>query len=281
MDSIGDLRYKIPKLRWLPMRHWYDLRDAMRFSVKVTDPADGLKYKFSSESFESYQRGKSFLGKEPETTEWIRSNLKPADVFLDIGANIGVFSVFAAKHLGPGGHVYSCEPHLANASQLLQNIAANDIQDRVSVLSIAVSGQDGFVPFKYKRWRHGASGSQLQVEGGPEMKASVGTECKVTMTVDTMIEREIIRPPNLIKIDTDGIEIPIARGMEKLLRSDRRPRTILMEVQPGDYTEQVTFMTSCGYKHIDTHISGRWARPRYAGATLDEIGFNALYVPNQ
>jgi FkbM family methyltransferase len=280
LESLGDLRYKIPKLRWLPVRHWYDLRNAMSFTARVRDPIDGIKYRFNCDSFESYQRGRSFLGKEPETTSWLRKSLRPSDVLLDIGANIGVFSIFAGKHIGPEGHVYACEPHLSNAAQLLQNVAANGIADRVSVLSIAISGQDGFVPFRYRRWGHGASGSQLQVDGAPDMKASVGTECKMTMTVDTMIERNIIRPPNLIKVDTDGIEIPIARGMEKLLRSDQRPRSMLIEVQVGDYSPQVDFLTSCGYKHVETHISGRWARPRYAGAKLDEIAFNALYVPS-
>jgi FkbM family methyltransferase len=280
MESLGDLRYKIPKLRWLPVRHWYDLRNAMSFTARVRDPVDGIRYAFCCDSFQSYQRGKSFLDKEPETIAWLRASLRPDDVFLDIGANIGVFTIFAGKHIGPQGHVYACEPHLANAAQLLQNIVAHGLQDRVSALSIAISGQDGFVPFRYRRWEHGDSGGQLQVTGAPGMKTTVGTEYKMTMTVDSMIERGIIRSPNLIKVDTDGVEIPIARGMERLLRSERRPRAILMEVQQGQYSEQTALLASFGYKHAETHIAGRWARPRYAGAKLDEIAFNALYVPD-
>lgn len=274
-----ELLHKIPKLRWLPVRHWYDLRNAIRLNANVTDPVDGVAYRFVGESFEAFQRGRQFLAKEPGTIAWLRKELRPADVFLDIGANIGVFSIFAGKHIGPEGQVYACEPHLPNAAQLLQNISANDLGDRVSVLSIAASGEDGFAPFSYKRWRSGASGSQLGVEGGPGLKNSVGTELKAAMTIDSMVEKGVIRSPDLIKIDTDGIEIPITRGMERLLRSPRRPRGLLIEIQQGEYTPQVEFLTSCGYRLSEKHPVGKWKRMLDAGASLDEIAFNALFVP--
>jgi FkbM family methyltransferase len=274
-----ELLHKLPKLRWLPVRHWYDLRNLMRLSARVRDPADGIVYRFEADSFEAYQRGRLFLEKEPQTTAWLRSTLRPSDVFLDIGANIGIFSIFAGKHIGPEGRVYACEPHLPTATQLLQNISANDLGDRVSVLSIAASGEDGFAPFLYKRWRQGASGSQLAVEGGPGMARSVGAELKAALTIDSMVERGIIRPPDLIKIDTDGIEIPITRGMEKLLRSAQRPRCLLIEIQEGEYQPQVEYMTNCGYRVQETHPVGKWKRKLEAGASLNEVAFNALFTP--
>lgn len=271
--------HKISKLRWLPTRHWYDLRRLMRLSARVRDPVDSISYKFEADSFEAYQRGRSFLKKEPQTIEWLRKTLRPSDVFLDIGANVGIFSIFAGKHIGPEGHVYACEPHLPTAAQLLQNIGVNDLGDRVSVLSIAASGSDGFAPFLYKRWRQGASGSQLAVEGGPGMARAVGSELKAALTVDTMVERGVIRPPHLIKIDTDGIEIPITRGMEKLLRSSQRPRSLLIEIQEGEYEPQVAFMAGCGYRLQATHPVGKWKRKLEAGASLNQIAFNALFAP--
>ena len=274
-----ELLHKIPKLRWLPARHWYDLRNLMRLSARVRDPVDGLTYRFEADSFEAYQRGRLFLKKEPQTTGWLRDTLRPSDVFLDIGANIGIFSIFAGKHIGPQGHVYACEPHLPTATQLLQNISANDLGDRVSALSIAASGADGFAPFLYKRWRQGASGSQLAIEGGPGMARSVGAELKAALTIDTMVERGLIRPPNLVKIDTDGIEIPITRGMERLLRSPQRPRSLLIEIQEGEYEPQMAFMASCGYRLQDSHPVGKWKRRLEAGASLNEIAFNALFAP--
>jgi len=221
----------------------------------------------------------TFLEKEPRTIKWLRETLKPSDVFLDIGANIGIFSILAGKHIGQNGHVFACEPHLPNAAQLLQNISANGLGDRVSVLAIAASGEDGFNPFRYKRWRSGASGSQLGVTGSPAMERSVGTELKAALTIDSMVEKGVIRSPDLIKIDTDGIEIPITRGMERLLRSSRRPRGLLIEIQQGEYQPQIEFLANCGYALAETHIVGKWKRKLDAGAMLEEIAFNALFIP--
>lgn len=273
--------HKIPKLRWLPARHWYDLRRAMGFSTSVRDPVDGKVYRFQCDSFESYQRARTFLGKEPATIDWLRSSLQPDDVFLDIGANIGIFSLFAAAHISNAGHVYACEPHLPTASQLIRNMAMNNFGDRMSVLSIAASGQNGFTPFHYKRWREGASGSQLEIEGNPALATTraVGAELKYGLTVDAMVEQGVIRAPNLIKIDTDGIEIPITRGMEKLLRSDRRPRSLLIEIQKGEYDEQVAFMTGCGYRLTGNHLDGKYRRQHERGASLMDVAFNAVFEP--
>jgi hypothetical protein len=63
----------------------------------------------------------------------------------------------------------------------------------------------------------------------------------------------------LIKIDTDGIEIPIAHGMSRLLTSQNRPRSILIEVQQGEYKDHVDFFSSRGYRLSETHIIGKSA----------------------
>lgn len=270
---------RLAKLRWLPARHWFYLRQGMQLKVKVSDPKDGIRYSFVTSSLHSFQRAKSLLSKEPETINWLRQHLRPDDVFLDIGANVGTFSIFAAKHLDERGHVYACEPHLPTTVQLLQNVAANRLEHRLSVISVAASGTDEFVPFRYKRWREGASGSQLGVEGGPGIENHIGVELKAGMRIDTLIDRGVMRSPNLIKIDTDGIEIPILRGMEKLLTGQNRPRSILAEVQKGKLTEQEGLMRSFGYRRVASHVMGRSRRLFEKGSRLEELSFNAIFEP--
>ena len=274
-----ELLEKVKKLKWLPFRHWFDLRHVMRLSATVRDPADGECYRFVCSSLHSYQRARDLVGKEPDTIAWLRKNLRSTDVFLDIGANIGTYSLFAAKHVGKDGHVYACEPHLPTATQLLENVALNRLEDRISVLSVAASGDDGFHPFRYKRWREGASGSQLMTSGGPGSKSYIGTELKLGMRVDTMIAHGAIRAPDLIKIDTDGLEVAITSGMKNLLTSKNRPRSILVEVQQGELREQKAFMDSCGYTLIDMHFPGKWKRRMERGWPLDELALNALFEP--
>jgi FkbM family methyltransferase len=281
LDSAIDLLERVRKLKWLPVRHWFDLRQVMRLSVTIRDPSDGECYRFVCSSLHSYQRAKDLLGKEPNTIAWLRKNLRLGDVFLDIGANIGTFSIFAAKHIGAHGHVYACEPHLPTATQLLENVALNGLEDRISVLSVAASGDDGFHPFRYKRWREGASGSQLMTAGGPGLEKYIGVELKSGMRVDTMITQGVIRSPALIKIDTDGLEMSITSGMKTLLSSEARPRSVLVEVQQGELQAQKSFMDSCGYTLIATHVVGKSKRRIEGGSSLDELAFNALFEPRR
>ena len=112
IGHLTEILERISKLKWLPIRHWFDLREAMGLRVTVRDPEDGERYRFTSDSLHSYQRARALFSKEPETIGWLRANLCPSDVFLDIGANVGTFSIFAAKHLSQAGHVFACEPHL-------------------------------------------------------------------------------------------------------------------------------------------------------------------------
>ena len=279
IGHLTEILERISKLKWLPIRHWFDLREAMGLRVTVRDPEDGERYRFTSDSLHSYQRARALFSKEPETIGWLRANLCPSDVFLDIGANVGTFSIFAAKHLSQAGHVYACEPHLPTTIQLLQNISLNGVEDRVSVISLAASGRDGFFPFHYKRWRPGASGSQLAVPDGLGLTRHVCSELKSSMTVDSMIAQGVIRSPDLIKIDTDGIEIQIVAGMKNLLSGPERPRSVLVEVQQGELETQQDFMRTCEYFLVERHLIGRSKRVFERGQPLEKLTLNAVFEP--
>jgi FkbM family methyltransferase len=271
---------QLAKLKWMPARHWFYLRDAMRVKVRVRDPMTGQRYLSVAQSFQAMQRAKELFRKEPETIAWLRRELRPDDVFLDVGANVGTFSIFAAMHITGSGRVYAMEPHLPTAVQLLQNVAANELDERISVLSIAASGTDGFVPFRYKRWREGASGSQLGVEGAPSMRDHVATELKASARIDSLIAQGHMRPPNLIKIDTDGIEMQILSGMENLLRGANRPRSLMVEVRRGGFRAQVAYVDSLGYPlaaKCFTGFTGKQLDLARRGHSEDEMEFNALY----
>ena len=274
MDVVG----KIAKLRWWPVRQWFYVRQAMELKVRVKDREDETLYRFIAGSIHSYQRAKALISKEPGTIAWIKKNLKSDTVFLDIGANIGTFSIYAAKHLGESGHVFACEPHLPSAVQLVQNIELNELQDKVSVLTVAASGADEFVPFHYKRFRPGASGSQLGVDGGPGLEKPVGTELKYGAKVDSLIAQGVMPPPHMIKIDTDGIELQITSGMKQLLTGNQRPVSLIIEVQVGDHESQKAYMAECGYK-ISSHNLGRKAQRMMdeTGGSYNDVAFTAVF----
>jgi len=270
---------RFAKIRWLPIRYWFYLREAMDLRVTVRDPHDSFKYAFIASSLQSYQRAKQFLTKEPDTINWLRSNIHSDDIFLDIGANIGTFSVFAGRHISDNGCVYSLEPHLPTAIQLIRNVTLNDLTDRVRVMSVAASPKAGLIPFKYKGWRTGTSGSQLAVPEGLEMDSHVGVEFKLARSIDDLIEAGEMKPPNLVKIDTDGLEIQILEGMRHLLSGPDKPRSVLVEIQKGLLDHQEKLMNSFGYHRVANHVMGKSKALYRAGKPLEELPSNAVFEP--
>jgi FkbM family methyltransferase len=261
------------------VRYWFYARDAFRLNVRVRDPQTGDRYGFLADSLETYLRARTFFTKEEGTIDWLRKTLRPDDVFLDVGANMGLYSIFAARQLSGEGHVYACEPHLPTTAKLIENAARNDVAGRLSVISAAISPEEGFTPFHYKRWRSGSSGSQLAVAGAPVLDRPVGTELKLGISVDSLISRGAIRRPNVIKIDTDGIELQILAGMRDLLSSEQRPRSVQVEVQPGERDEMVGLMHECGYALAWRHCGVGAQAKVDRGRSIDEVISNAVFAP--
>jgi FkbM family methyltransferase len=83
---------------------------------------------------------------EPGLSRALRDRLAPGDVFLDIGANIGYFSVLAGRIVGPAGRVVSFEPHPEARSVLQQAVAANDLAGIIEIVPAAVADRTGVVP---------------------------------------------------------------------------------------------------------------------------------------
>lgn len=272
-------RIKASLLTRFLVRYWFYARDALRLNVRVRDPDTGDRYRFLADSLETYLRAKTFFTKEVGTIKWLRDSLQPDDVFLDVGANMGLYSIFAARQLAAGGHVYACEPHLPTAAKLIENAARNEVADRLSVISAALSSEEGFTPFHYKRWRSGSSGSQLAVPDAPVLDRPVGTELKLGISVDALIERGAIRRPDLIKIDTDGIELQILEGMRGLLSGDYAPRSVQVEAQPGEHDKMVRLMGDCGYELAWRHCGVGSQAKVDRGRSIDEVISNAVFTP--
>ncbi|MEM6381582.1 MAG: FkbM family methyltransferase [Pseudomonadota bacterium] len=205
--------------------------------------------------------------------------LRPGDVFLDVGANIGIFTVYAGYRVGTTGKVFAVEPHLPTSVETLKNVAANNLGGVVSVLAVALAKQEGIAPFRYRRWSEGASGSQIGVQGGENIQAPVGEELKSVFSIDTLVERGIVSPPALIKIDTDGVDMLIAEGMTELLKCAHRPRSILIEVQSGTREAQESFMQAHGYEIVTKYYGNKARFLQQSGFDPDTIPFNARFEP--
>src|SRR5690606_36929499 len=154
--------------------------------------------------------------KEPGTMAWIDREVRAGDRFLDIGANIGIYTIAAGRRVGAEGKVYAVEPHKANVLTLMRNIAANGFEDRVEVLPFALADVCKVLRFNYVSLESASTGSQLgsnRVETSNDTFTTVASEHLPAMTVDDLIAEGAIERPSLVKNDVDGIELAILKGM--------------------------------------------------------------------
>ena len=171
-------------------------------------------------------RIKTFFSKEPETLEWIDNfnyNENKKIIFWDIGANIGLYSIYAAikwKNID----IHSFEPSSSNLRILGRNVSINDLHNKIFINPIALNdaNQNKFQLMNETTFLEGSAlhsfGSELNFEG---KKIDAKNRYKtIGLSMNDYIKYLNQETPNYIKIDVDGIEHLILNGGKKILQSD-------------------------------------------------------------
>ena len=157
--------------------------------------------------------------KEPETVKWIEDNLKPGDIFYDVGANVGAYSLVALAVTGGGAKVYAFEPGFATFNELCWNIPLNNAQNRIVPLQIGLGAKTELLDFRYSELIAGAA--QHSWDGSVSQKgenfSSVYTQPTLSYRMDDLIDMLRIEVPALIKIDVDGPELEVLNGANRTL----------------------------------------------------------------
>ena len=257
------------------------LRRWLVSDVEVSDRS--YKSFFVCENRLQAYRAVSLWQKEEGTMEWIDSGVRPGDRFLDIGANVGIYTIAAAHRVGPTGKVYAFEPHKPNAVSLMKNVLRNNFEGRVDILSLPLSKAPIVAPFHYTSLEPSVTGSQFGstfVDGQSDQSfMPAATELCLGSSIDDLLASHVIEPPHLVKIDVDGIEIDILEGMRHLLMSDARPRSVQVELNLGEQELIVELMAECHYKLDHRHFTANGAKRRARGDDLSTIPHNAVFVP--
>ena len=155
---------------------------------------------------------------EPEVSRFIRRALRPGMVVFDVGANIGHFTLLAAKRVGAAGQVHAFEPAKSECDKLAANVALNGFGN-VVVNRVAVCEQSGQVALQTLTDGLGLYNTLGRPFRSGEF-ASVMVPC--TSLDDYVRERQIGRV-DLIKIDIEGAEINALTGAAQLLSRDDAP----------------------------------------------------------
>ena len=172
-------------------------------------------------------RADNLLTKEPDMIQWIDGFPKDA-VLWDIGANVGVFSLYAAAKTGCP--VLAFEPAAANFHVLARNIALNGLADRISAYCLALSRDTCLGVLNLASEAMGASLSQFGAAGDKSPWHSgpiASSHGMLGFTIDRFIELFDPPFPRHIKIDVDGLELPILEGASQTLRNDRLQSVML------------------------------------------------------
>ena len=157
---------------------------------------------------------------EPEETELIKPIVKSTDVCLDIGANIGYFTILMAKQCR---WVYAFEPEPSNMELLGKNLWANRIEN-VSGIKAAVSDKVGDTELYL-----------CDVNNGMH-RLYKSRFCTKLIDVDTIDVDSMALEPNFIKMDVEGAELDALKGMEQTL--NKYHPTIVMEYHPPSIEEK-------------------------------------------
>ncbi|MBY0493934.1 MAG: FkbM family methyltransferase [Cyanobacteria bacterium] len=189
---------------------------------------EGVRMVFMTPSRMTKFRVEHIYGKEPCTLEWIET-FAPEDVMFDVGANVGMYTIWAAATRGC--RVFAFEPEGQNYAVLNRNIFANSLQDRVKAYCLALSDTGGLAGLHIARLQ--AGWSQHFLDGTADrpddpLPAAFMQGC-VALTLDDLIAMGTIPVPTHLKIDVDGIEHKIIAGAAQLLRRSEL-RSLLVEV---------------------------------------------------
>jgi FkbM family methyltransferase len=212
--------------------------------------------KFRTPSARALWRAKTLLDKEPATIRWIDS-FSSGEVLWDIGANIGIYSLYAG--VVRGIEVLAFEPAAFNYVLLCDNIRLNGLEDRVSAYGLAFSDHSGLGTLTVADDEPGAA--VASVGEAPVGRLKQGA---LLLTVDDFIARFAPRFPAHIKIDVDGLETEILEGARQTL-PDPRLKSLLVEVDERDGTrpERIdTLLASFGFKL--TEVQGSPLAPNSA-----------------
>lgn len=231
-------------------------------------------YKFAHETGKERRRAERMFVKEKGTISWLDREIRPDDVFFDIGANIGVYTIFGASRIGSQGSVYAFEPHIPNAASLIQNIMLNGLQERIKLVTSALTNGQRFDNFNYQSLTGASSTSQFgrsEYEG--ESFVPVFVEIKHGCAIDFLIATGAIPYPDVIKIDVDGLDFEVLDGMRELLRSFKPPRSIQVELGSDSKKPILDILGSSGYSLVEKH----WSK---AGLDFIDAGGDAEDYPH-
>jgi FkbM family methyltransferase len=177
-------------------------------------------YEFWCDLSESIQRSIFLFGYDDDARRFIRDKLQPGNTFLDVGANVGFYTLLAARLVGDRGRVFAIEPNPKTFLRLKETIEANGITN-VRALNLGLGRERGRLTLFTNPVGDNDTATMVTHDG----LASVPVE---VFTLDEIAAAHQIERIDYLKIDVDGFEPDVFAGAEGLLK-DRKIKCIQAE----------------------------------------------------
>lgn len=191
-------------------------------------------------------RIKTIFSKEPVTIDWL-TTFQPGKTFWDVGANIGLYSIFATAVSQV--ITYSFEPESQNYQILNTNIFNNNLHFRIKAYPLALSNQKTIGELALSKIEGGHSGHDIRPTSVQYLKYTQGC---MTTTGDSLI-RMGVKVPTYLKIDVDGVEHLIVEGFAKNID---QIQNVLIEINEKDkrHTDLISYMVSKGFYYDQEQV---------------------------
>lgn len=237
----------------LQIRYWKTLPTILKLKT--------LEVGNNSDRFEvgpSAGEPRTGLAGERDQIKKFLDELRDSDIIFDIGANIGLYTCFAARKC-TDGTVVAFEPYPPNVRQVQKNVSHNDLKN-VVVKQIALSNKDGSTSFSKPPNEYiGFSSGSLEPEGSSD------TSQVKTAKGESLVADGKVPQPNVVKIDVEGAEPVVSKGLRRVLANDEC-RAVFCEIHPS------------GHRPGFSSINDFGMTPKELEDWFQKIGFDRDYL---
>lgn len=268
LKSLGNLLHLLLNLPILVF-----ISDAFvnaKINQKSAIKLDGETLYLATPNFLNRYRHKTFFSKEPETLQWMDGFKKEA-VFYDIGANVGLYSIYAAKKRN--AKVFSFEPSFFNLEFLARNVYMNQLTENIFIFPVALNDTIAMSNFRLTstEWGGALSTFDKDFDDSGNKIQSEFIYNTIGFDIDHLVQVTKIPLPDHVKIDVDGLEHFILAGAQNVIKN---AKSVLIEINDNFEEQRAVsedYMTKAGFKLVN----------KVHTESLDQPTFNQLWVNTQ
>jgi FkbM family methyltransferase len=249
LSNVFDAFERLPGKRFYALHLEAAARRHRRGMDAIEIAVNNERIKFRTPSGRALWRAETLLSKEPATTAWI-DTFDNEDVFWDVGANVGIYSLYASKVKGVVTLAF--EPASFNYALLCDNVRLNSLDGRVAAYELAFSAQTQLGRLKLDDDEPGIAFATIEENGRGRFEQAV-----LVFSVDDFIDRFSPPFPTHIKIDVDGLEEQILEGSTRTF-ADVRLKSLLVEVDEVDAQRPQrvdAVLGACGFRLVEAQRS--------------------------